>query len=52
MHPIEAPLDDVRISFTSPFARALLGATVGDRIEFERPDGTVQGATIARAVRV
>ncbi len=52
VHPIEAPLDDVRVSFTSPFARALLGTTVGDRIEFERPDGTVQGATITRAVRV
>jgi transcription elongation GreA/GreB family factor len=52
VHPVEAPLDDVRVSFTSSFAQALLGASVGDRIEFDRPDGTVQGATITRAVRV
>ena len=52
VHPVEAPLDDIRVSFTSSFAQALLGSSVGDRIEFDRPDGTVQGATITRAVRV
>lgn len=52
VHPVEAPLDDIRVSSTSSFARALLGSSVGDRIEFDRPDGTVQGARITRAVRV
>ncbi len=52
VHPVEAPLDDIRISFTSPFGAALLGASVGDHIEFPLPDGTVRGAIVTRAVRV
>jgi transcription elongation factor GreB len=37
--PIEAPLDDVRISVESPLARALLGRRVGEQVEVEAPAG-------------
>jgi transcription elongation GreA/GreB family factor len=33
--PVEAPLDDVRVASTSPFARASLGRRVGEEIEIE-----------------
>jgi transcription elongation GreA/GreB family factor len=37
--PIEAPLDDVRISVESPLARALLGRRVGEQVEVDAPAG-------------
>jgi transcription elongation factor GreA len=37
--PIEAPLDDLRISVASPLAQALIGRRVGDQVEVEAPDG-------------
>jgi hypothetical protein len=33
--PVEAPLDDVRVASTSPFARASLGRRVGEEIEIQ-----------------
>lgn len=40
VHPEEAVVDDERISWTSPLARALLGAAVGETREVESPRGT------------
>jgi Transcription elongation factor, GreA/GreB, C-term len=37
--PVEAPLDQVRISAESPLARALLGRPVGEQIEVQAPGG-------------
>jgi transcription elongation factor GreA len=37
--PVEAHLDDERISATSPLGRALLGARVGDTFSVEAPRG-------------
>lgn len=39
VHPLEAPLDSLRISVTSPLGQALLGREVGDRVEFDSPTG-------------
>ncbi len=38
--PVEAFLDEERISSTSPLARALMGRTVGDTCEVNAPAGT------------
>jgi len=38
--PVEAFLDEERISDTSPLAQALLGRTVGDRCPVQAPAGT------------
>jgi transcription elongation factor GreA len=37
VHPIEAPLDDMRISVRSPLAQALLGHRVGEEVEVAAP---------------
>jgi transcription elongation GreA/GreB family factor len=37
--PVEAPLDQLRISVESPLARALLGRRVGEEAEVEAPAG-------------
>jgi len=37
--PVEAPLDQLRISVESPLARALLGRRVGDQVEVRAPGG-------------
>jgi transcription elongation GreA/GreB family factor len=37
--PVEAPLDQVRISAESPLARALLGHPVGDQVVVKAPGG-------------
>lgn len=39
VHPVEAPLDFVRISVTSPLGQAVLGRRVGDTVEFNAPAG-------------
>jgi transcription elongation GreA/GreB family factor len=39
VHPIEAPLDDMRISVRSPLAQALLGHRVGEEVEVAAPSG-------------
>jgi transcription elongation GreA/GreB family factor len=38
--PVEAHLDDERISATSPLGRALMGAKKGQKITIEAPRGT------------
>jgi transcription elongation GreA/GreB family factor len=37
--PVEAPVDDVRISMESPLAQALLGRRVGEQVEVDAPAG-------------
>ena len=37
--PIEAPLDDVRISVESPLAQALIGRRAGEQVEVNAPAG-------------
>jgi transcription elongation GreA/GreB family factor len=37
--PIEAPLDDLRISVESPLAQALIGRRVGEHVEVNAPAG-------------
>ena len=37
--PVEAPLDQLRISAESPLARALLGRPVAEQVEVEAPGG-------------
>lgn len=37
VHPFEAPLDQYRISMTSPLGRAVLGHRVGDVVNVEAP---------------
>ena len=37
--PVEAPLDQVRISVESPLAQAMLGRRVGEQVEVEAPAG-------------
>jgi transcription elongation factor GreA len=39
VHPIEAPLDDIRISVRSPLAQALLGHRAGEEGEVAAPSG-------------
>ena len=40
--PIEAPLDDLRISVESPLAQALVGRQVGEQVEVDAPAGPYQ----------
>ena len=39
VHPVEAALDDERISMTSPVSQAILGARVGDVVVVNGPSG-------------
>jgi transcription elongation factor GreA len=39
VHPVEAPLDLLRISIMSPLGQAVLGCRVGDIVEFNAPAG-------------
>lgn len=45
--PVEAYLDEERISDTSPLASALLGHSVGDECEVEAPAGTWTAKVLA-----
>jgi transcription elongation GreA/GreB family factor len=45
--PIEAPVDDVRISVESPLAQALLGRRVGEQVEVEAPAGRYRCRIVA-----
>ena len=47
--PVEAPLDDVRISVESPLAQALIGRRVGDQVEVDAPDGRYRPAEVSPA---
>ncbi|MFB3739130.1 MAG: GreA/GreB family elongation factor [Candidatus Velamenicoccus archaeovorus] len=51
VHPIEATLDDLRISAESPLARALLGHRIGDRVEVAAPAGPYRCTIVAARVR-
>lgn len=50
VHPLEAPVDDRRISVESPLATALLGRHVGDDVEVSVPGGSYR-CTILSAQR-
>jgi transcription elongation factor GreA len=47
VHPVEAPLDDTRISAHSPLARALAGRRIGDEVEVHAPEGTYRCRILA-----
>jgi transcription elongation GreA/GreB family factor len=47
VHPIEAPLDDLRISAESPLARVLIGRRVGGHVEVEAPAGRYRCRIVA-----
>ncbi|HYT26028.1 MAG TPA: GreA/GreB family elongation factor, partial [Actinomycetota bacterium] len=47
VHPVEAPLDNTRISAHSPLARALLGRRIGDEVEVDAPVGTYRCRILA-----
>jgi transcription elongation GreA/GreB family factor len=47
VHPVEAPLNDTRISADSPLARALLGRRIGDEVEVHAPSGAYQCRILA-----
>jgi transcription elongation GreA/GreB family factor len=51
VHPVEAPLDDVRVSYEAPLSTALLGKRVGETVHYATPSGP-KTATITRAIRV
>jgi hypothetical protein len=45
--PVEAPLDDVRISVESPLAQAVLGRRVGEQVEVHAPAGRYRCRIVA-----
>jgi transcription elongation GreA/GreB family factor len=47
VHPVEAPLDEERISADSPLARALLGRRIGDEVEVAAPAGAYRCRILA-----
>ncbi|MEW6059710.1 MAG: GreA/GreB family elongation factor [Actinomycetota bacterium] len=51
VHPVEATLDDLRISAESPLARALLGRRIGEEVEVEAPAGPYRCTIVAAQVR-
>jgi transcription elongation factor GreA len=50
VHPVEAPIDDARISTESPLGVALLGRHVGEDVEVRAPSGSYR-CTIVSAER-
>jgi transcription elongation factor GreA len=49
VHPIEAGLDDQRVSAASPLGTALLGRRVGDRVTVRAPAGAYECTVRSRA---
>ena len=47
VHPVEAPLDDTRISAESPLARALLGRRIGEHVRVAAPSGAYRCRILA-----
>jgi transcription elongation GreA/GreB family factor len=47
VNPIEAPLDDLRISVESPLARALVGRRVGQQVDVDAPAGRYRCRIVA-----
>jgi transcription elongation factor GreA len=51
VHPVEATLDELRISADSPLARALLGRRIGEQVEVAAPAGAYRCTIVAAKVR-
>jgi transcription elongation GreA/GreB family factor len=51
VHPVEATLDDLRISADSPLAQAMLGRRVGDEVQVEAPAGPYRCRIVAASDR-
>jgi transcription elongation GreA/GreB family factor len=51
VHPIEASVDDARISVESPLANALLGQRVGDDVDVAVPNGTYRCSIVTASRR-
>ena len=51
VHPIEASVDDARISMESPLAKALLGRRVGDDVDVAVPNGTYRCSIVTASRR-
>jgi len=51
VHPIEASVDDARISVESPLAKALLGRRVGDDVDVAVPNGTYRCSIVTASRR-
>jgi transcription elongation GreA/GreB family factor len=47
VHPVEAPLNDTRISADSPLARALLGRRIGEEVAVDAPAGAYRCRILA-----
>jgi transcription elongation GreA/GreB family factor len=47
VHRLEAPLDSVRISASSPLARAVLGRRAGDLVDVASPAGRYRARILA-----
>jgi transcription elongation factor GreA len=47
VHPLEAALDSVRISASSPLARAVLGRRAGDLVDVRSPAGRYRARILA-----
>lgn len=47
VHPLEAPLDGVRISASSPLARVVLGRRSGDVVDVRSPGGRYRAQILA-----
>jgi transcription elongation factor GreA len=47
VHPLEAALDSVRISASSPLARAVLGRRAGDLVDVRSPTGRYRARILA-----
>jgi transcription elongation factor GreA len=47
VHPLEAPLDSVRVSASSPLARAVLGRRAGDLVDVASPAGRYRARILA-----
>jgi len=50
VHPVEAPLDQMRISVESPLARAVLGQPVGAHVDVQAPAGRYAVRVVATEV--
>lgn len=47
VHPVEAPLDELRISAESPLSRAVLGRRVGESVDVRAPTGPYRAVILS-----
>ena len=47
VHPVEAPLDEVRVSSESPLGKAVLGRRVGEQVDVDAPAGSYRCRIVA-----